>query len=181
MTFTELDLPGVTLIEPALFGDARGFFVELYHRRKFSAAGIDVEFVQENHSRSAAGVLRGLHYQLRRPQAKLVRVVLGEIYDVAVDIRRNSPHFGRSTGVILSASNHQQIYIPAGFAHGFCVTADAAEVVYQCSDFYAPDDERGLLWSDPDLGIDWPVQQPILSERDRHNPRLRNVGIDLPE
>jgi len=181
VTFTELELPGVVLVEPRVFGDARGFFMEVYHRQRFAEAGIDVEFVQDNHSRSAGGVVRGLHYQLHHPQGKLVRVIAGEVFDVAVDIRRRSPTFGRWLGVALSAENRRQLYIPPGFAHGFCTSAEGAEVVYQCTEYYDRDDERGLFWEDPDIAIAWPVRDPILSERDQHNPRLHDPQIDLPE
>jgi dTDP-4-dehydrorhamnose 3,5-epimerase len=179
MTFTETELPGVVLIAPRVHGDPRGFFKEVYHKARFAAAGIDVDFVQENHSRSEGRVVRGLHYQLHHPQGKLMRVIAGAIFDVAVDIRRGSPTFGRWVGRMLSAENHHQLYIPPGFAHGFCTCTDAAEVVYQCTAFYDPKDERGILWNDPDIGIDWPTSEPILSARDRSNPRLRDA--DLPD
>jgi len=179
VTFTETELPGVVLVQPKVFGDARGFFMEVYHKERFAAAGIDVEFVQDNHSRSEGRVVRGLHYQLRHPQGKLVRVIAGAIFDVAVDIRRSSPTFGRWVGGMLSAENHHELYIPPGFAHGFCTCADVAEVVYQCTDFYDAKDERGILWNDPDIGIAWPTLDPILSDRDRVNPRLRDA--DLPD
>lgn len=181
MTFTELELPGVVLIEPEVFGDARGFFMEVYHKQRFAEAGIGAEFVQENHSRSEGRVVRGFHYQLRHPQGKLVRVIAGAIFDVAVDIRRTSPTFGRWVGANLSAENRHQLYIPSGFAHGFCTCSDAAEVIYQCTNFYRPEDERGILWNDPDIGVTWPTVDPILSDRDRVNPRLRDAGADLPE
>jgi len=175
--FTETELPGVVLIEPRVFADARGFFMEIYHKARFAAAGIDVEFVQDNHSRSEGRVVRGLHYQLRHPQGKLVRVIVGAVFDVAVDIRRSSPTFGRWVGCMLSAENHHQLYIPPGFAHGFCTCTDVVEVVYQCTEFYEPKDERGILWNDPDIAIAWPTAEPILSDRDRANPCLRDADV----
>ncbi len=181
MIFRETQLPGVIEIEPELFGDARGFFMEVYQREKYRAGGIDVEFVQENHSRSALRVLRGLHYQLRHPQGKLVRAVVGEIFDVAVDIRRSSPHFGEWAGAVLSAENRRLLYIPPGFAHGFCVTSDMAEVVYQCTDYYDPEDDRGILWSDPQIDVHWPITEPLLSRKDRHHPLLGSATEQLPE
>ncbi len=181
MIFRETQLPGVIEIEPEVFGDPRGFFMEIYHREKYREAGIDVEFVQENHSRSGRRVLRGLHYQLRHPQGKLVRVVAGEIFDVAVDIRRSSPHFGEWAGAVLSAENRRLLYIPPGFAHGFCVTSDLAEVVYLCTDFYDPEDDRGILWSDPEIDIHWPITEPVLSRKDRNQPLLCNAVEQLPE
>ncbi|MFW5857883.1 MAG: dTDP-4-dehydrorhamnose 3,5-epimerase, partial [Planctomycetota bacterium] len=147
----ETDLPGVVLVEPEVHGDRRGFFLEAYNARDFAAVGIDDVFVQDNHSLSRRGVLRGLHYQLGQPQAKLVRVIRGEVYDVAVDVRRGSPHFGRWTAVTLSAENKLQLYVPKGFAHGFCVLSTEAEFVYKCSDYYAPAEERGIAWNDPAL------------------------------
>jgi dTDP-4-dehydrorhamnose 3,5-epimerase len=181
LTFTQREIPGVVLVEPRVYGDARGFFMEVYHKERFAEAGIDAEFVQDNHSRSEGRVVRGLHYQLRHPQGKLVRVIVGTIFDVAVDIRRTSPTFGRWVGTILSAENRLQLYIPPGFAHGFCTCSDAAEVVYRCTDFYDRDDERGIYWNDPDIGIAWPIRTPTLSERDQGNPRLHDSRADLPE
>lgn len=180
MIFRQTQLPGVIEIEPELFGDARGFFMEVYQREKYHAGGIDVDFVQENHSRSALRVLRGLHYQLRRPQGKLVRAVVGEIFDVAVDIRRSSPHFGEWAGAVLSAENRRLLYIPPGFAHGFCVTSDMAEVVYQCTDYYDPEDDRGILWCDPQIDVHWPITEPILSRKDQHHPLLGSAAEQLP-
>ena len=161
-------IPAVLVIEPAVFGDARGFFFESWNRKAFAAAvGHDVEFVQDNHSMSLGGVLRGLHYQLKRPQGKLVRVVVGEVFDVAVDLRRSSPTFGRWVGERLSAANRRMMWIPAGFAHGFVVTSQAAEFLYKTTDYYAPEDERTLLWNDPAVGIAWPVgAPPVLKPRD---------------
>jgi dTDP-4-dehydrorhamnose 3,5-epimerase len=159
----------VMLIEPQVFGDPRGFNMETYQRRKFVEAGIAAEFVQDNHSGSRQGILRGLHYQIRQPQGKLVRIVVGEVYDVAVDLRRSSPTFGQSVAANLSAANKLQLWVPPGFAHGFYVLSEWAEVVYKVSDYYAPEWERTLLWSDPALHIDWPLlagQLPILSAKD---------------
>jgi dTDP-4-dehydrorhamnose 3,5-epimerase len=169
ITRIETTLPGVLLLEPRVFEDARGFFMETYHARDFHAAGVPESYVQDNHSRSARYTLRGLHYQLGRPQAKLVRVIRGEVFDVAVDIRRGGPAFGRWFGARLSEANRRIMYIPAGFAHGFVALADATELVYKCSDFYAPAQERGLAWNDPRLGIAWPLpagRTPALSAKD---------------
>jgi dTDP-4-dehydrorhamnose 3,5-epimerase len=167
-------IPDVLVVEPAVFGDARGFFFESWNRRAFAAAvGRDVEFVQDNHSMSLRGVLRGLHYQLERPQGKLVRVVAGEVFDVAVDLRRSSPTFGRWVGERLSASNRRMMWIPAGFAHGFVVTSEAAEFLYKTTDYYAPGDERTLLWNDPAIGIAWPLDTPpVLKSRDAEGTPL---------
>ena len=171
------ELEGLLVIEPKLWQDARGFFFEAYNRAAFSEAGIDAAFVQDNHSKSCRHTLRGLHFQ-RAPHAqdKLVRVVAGEIFDVAVDLRHGSPTFGKWSGFLLSADKPRMVLVPKGFAHGFCVLSQTAEVLYKCSDFYAPECEGGLLWDDPDLGIDWPVQDPVLSERDRSHPRLRDLA-----
>jgi dTDP-4-dehydrorhamnose 3,5-epimerase len=167
MKFTPTALADVLLIEPRVFGDARGYFFESYNRRSMAAAGIDVAFVQDNHSRSARGVLRGLHYQIEHVQGKLVRVVSGEVYDVAVDMRRSSPTFGRSIGMTLSADDKQMLWIPPGFAHGFLVLSETAEFVYKTTDFWYPEFERSLLWSDSALGIAWPLQQaPTLAAKD---------------
>jgi len=168
MRFVPTDIPEVLVIEPQVFGDARGFFCETYHRQKFADAGLDVTFVQDNHSRSSRGVLRGLHYQIRQPQGKLLSVMAGEIFDVAVDVRRSSPTFGRWVAVRLSADTHRMIYVPPGFAHGFLVLSDIADVCYKCTDLYAPGHERTLLWNDPAVGIEWPLAgEPQLSEKDR--------------
>jgi dTDP-4-dehydrorhamnose 3,5-epimerase len=175
MQFEHTSLPGVMLITPRVFEDARGFFMETYHQKKFEGGGFSVSFVQDNHSRSVRGALRGLHYQLNQPQGKLVRVVRGEIYDVAVDLRRRSVHFGRWVGARLSEINHLQMYIPPGFAHGFYVTSDVADVVYKCTDLYDPASERTLLWNDPDLGIEWPTDNPLLSQKDAEGSRLRDA------
>lgn len=171
-------LPEVKLIKPRAFPDTRGFFQQLYHEQEYRKAGIDVRFVQDNWSHSAKGTLRGLHYQLKHAQDKLVCVIQGEIFDVVVDIRRNSPTFGRWAGEILSAENRCQLFVPKGFAHGFCVLSETADVLYKCSDFYAPGDEYGVLWSDTVLQIDWPVQGVVLSGKDRALPALRAVRTE---
>lgn len=157
MKVIDTDIPDVKIIEPRVFGDQRGFFTETWNARAFVEAGLDLAFVQDNHSRSARGVLRGLHYQIRQPQGKLVRVATGAVYDVAVDLRRSSPTFGRSIGVELSETNHRMLWVPPGFAHGFLALADGTDFLYKCTDLYAPEHERSLLWSDPALGIDWPL------------------------
>ena len=167
MNIHATDMPDIVIIEPQVFRDDRGFFLESFNARRYADCGIRDVFVQDNHSRSSRGVLRGLHYQLRQPQGKLVQVVRGSVYDVAVDLRHNSPTFGKWTSVELSEENNRQIYIPPGFAHGFCVTSEIADVVYKCTDYYAPDDQWTILWDDQTLRIDWPVPHPILSEKDR--------------
>jgi len=177
----ETGIPEVFIIKPRVFRDPRGFFLETYHAVKFSQLGIHDHFVQDNHSQSRKNTLRGLHYQLQHPQAKLCRVVRGETLDVAVDIRRGSPTFGKWVSAVLSAENMHQIYVPVGFAHGFVVLSDEAEFLYKCSDFYDPADERGVFWGDPDLRIDWQVSDPILSEKDARNPRLSDIpAASLP-
>lgn len=173
-------LPGVVIVEPRMFADPRGFFFESYRGDRYGQAGLPSAFVQDNHSRSVPQCLRGLHYQLRQPQGKLVRVLVGSIWDVAVDIRRGSPTFGKWVGVELSAQNHRQLYIPPGFAHGFCVPAESTEVEYKCTDYYAPDDERGIAWNDPTLNIAWPVRDPILSDKDRAFGPITDARADLP-
>ena len=178
MVIVETELPGVLVVEPKVFGDARGFLLESYNHRDYAEAGIPAEFVQDNHSRSAKGVLRGLHYQAAPGQAKLVRVSQGAAFDVAVDVRWGSPTFAQWVGVLLSGENHRQLYIPVGFAHGFCVVSDLADFLYKVTSYYAPDLERGIRWDDPDLGIDWPVADPILSERDRHHPGIADAPRD---
>ena len=171
--FEPLTIPDIILITPQKFGDSRGFFVETYHYEQFAANGIDVHFVQDNHSRSAQGVLRGLHYQLNpMAQGKLLRVVQGEIFDVAVDIRLNSPTYGQWVGEILSAENGRMLYVPPGFAHGFCVMSQSADLLYKVSELYSPEHERGIAWNDPALKIEWPVQNPTLSARDTDSPTL---------
>jgi dTDP-4-dehydrorhamnose 3,5-epimerase len=180
MEFTPTAIPDVILIKPQLFGDARGFFMETFQAQRFHAAGIDAQFVQDNHSGSRQGILRGLHYQVRQTQAKLFRVVAGTVYDVAVDLRRSSATFGQAVGFVLSAENHQQIWVPQGFAHGFYVISEWAEVVYKTSDFYAPAWERTLLWNDPALGIDWPIPPgaaPLLSAKDSQGKLLRDCEL----
>jgi dTDP-4-dehydrorhamnose 3,5-epimerase len=175
-------LPDVLIVEPPVFRDDRGFFVETYHAPRYRAAGIGVDFVQDNHSRSVRGTLRGLHWQVApRPQAKLIRVLAGEILDVAVDVREDSPTFGRWVAVSLSAENFRQLFVPVGFAHGFLVVSALADIEYKCSDVYDPAAERGLMWNDPEIGIAWPVADPILSARDRTHPplgALRSSGTD---
>ncbi|NJD87487.1 MAG: dTDP-4-dehydrorhamnose 3,5-epimerase [Betaproteobacteria bacterium] len=168
------DIPGLVVLEPRVFGDERGFFFESYNRRAFrEATGADPDFVQDNHSRSARNVLRGLHYQVRQPQGKLVRVVAGEVWDVAVDLRRSSPTFGRWVGVTLSAANRRMLWVPVGFAHGFVVVSDGAEFLYKTTDYYAPEHERSLLWNDPALAIPWPLQgEPILKPGDANGTPL---------
>ncbi len=169
MNLIRTDIPDVLVIEPTVFGDARGFFFESFNQRRFNElTGLDTAFVQDNHSRSARGVLRGLHYQLNRPQGKLVRVVAGEVFDVCVDLRRSSPTFGKSVCVTLSEQNKRQLWIPPGFAHGFVVTSESADFVYKTTDYYAPEHERSLLWNDPALAIAWPLHgEPQLSAKDR--------------
>ena len=169
MEFEPTAIPDVVLIRPKVFGDPRGYFFESWEERKFAAAGLDVKFVQDNHSRSARNILRGLHYQIQQSQGKLVRVVTGVVFDVAVDIRRSSPTFGRWVGVTLSEENHHMLWVPPGFAHGFLVLSESADFLYRCTDFWAPSHERAIAWNDPDLNITWPlssVSQPILSAKD---------------
>jgi len=166
-TFTKLEIPDVVLIEPKVFEDERGFFMETYKESEFFKFGIRKKFIQENHSKSKKGVLRGLHYQKPpKAQAKIVRCILGEIFDVAVDIRRNSPTYGKWVGEVLSAENKKQLYIPEGFAHGFCVLSREAEIVYKCNREYSPENERGIAWNDPVINIKWPVKRPIVSKKD---------------
>ena len=162
-------IPGLLLLEPTIHEDERGFFFESFNQKRFEdATGLNIRFVQDNHSRSVKRVLRGLHYQIRRPQGKLLRVTAGEVFDVAVDLRRSSPTFGKFVGIVLSAANKKQLWIPEGFAHGYLVLSDAAEVLYKTTDYYAPEHERCLIWNDPDVGIDWPKDgEPILSAKDR--------------
>ena len=179
MNIISTPIPDVLLIEPKVFADERGFFLESYQKKKFQEAGIDAEFVQDNHSKSCLGTLRGLHYQIRQPQGKLVRVISGEIFDVALDIRRHSPTFGQWVGDYLSAENKRMLWVPAGFAHGFSVTSPEAEVLYKASDYYAPEWERSILWNDPAIGIQWPVQDvhPILSPKDSMGKLLSEAEI----
>jgi dTDP-4-dehydrorhamnose 3,5-epimerase len=173
-------IPGLAIIEPDVYRDSRGFFLETYHADKYRAAGISGSFLQDNHSRSIKGTLRGLHLQIQRPQGKLVRVIEGEIYDVAVDVRRGSPTFAKWAGVRLSAENFRQCYLPPGLAHGFAVMSAVAQVEYKCTDIYDPKDELGIAWNDPAIGIDWPISDPLLSERDTRHPTLADVMDRLP-
>jgi len=172
-------LKDVIIIEPDTFPDKRGYFMETYHQKKFALGGIDVEFVQDNQSMSTKRTLRGLHYQIQRPQGKLVRVLDGEVFDVAVDIRRSSQNFGKWFGILLSANNKRAVYIPPNFAHGFCVLSDRAELLYKCTDFYGPEYERTIRWDDPELAIDWPIKDPILSEKDATSPFLKHAELPL--
>lgn len=179
MKITETPLPGVLLIEPRVFGDVRGFFVETFRAEALLRSELKLEFVQDNQSRSRRGVLRGLHYQMQQPQGKLVRCSRGTVYDVAVDVRRGSPHFGKAYGCLLDDVHHRQLYIPPGFAHGFCVVSDEADFVYKCTDYYHPQSEAGVLWNDPDLQIEWPdLGTPfLLSDKDRTLPRLKDQSV----
>lgn len=179
MQITPSTIPEVLIIEPTVYQDKRGFFFESYNQQLYYQHGITVNFVQDNHSRSIKNTLRGLHYQIDPGQDKLVRVILGEVFDVAVDIRFGSPTFGKWVGIYLSAENKKQVFIPKGFAHGFCVLSKVAEFEYKCSEFYSPSKERGILWNDPDLAIDWPVKNPILSEKDRKNPLFKQITADF--
>jgi dTDP-4-dehydrorhamnose 3,5-epimerase len=172
-------LPGVFELRPIIHGDGRGFFIETYHQVNFTALGIPETFVQDNHSRSSKGTLRGLHYQLNHPQAKLCRVIAGQALDVAVDIRVGSPHFGKWVSVLLSDEQHNQVYIPKGFAHGFLALTESVQFLYKCSDYYAPADEHGILWSDPAVNISWGIAGPILSAKDKKNPRLADIPKEL--
>ena len=175
MDVIALEIPDVKLVKPQVFPDDRGFFSQTYHYEQYSDAGIDVRFVQDNWSRSTKGVLRGLHYQMEHAQDKLVSVIRGKVFDVAVDIRRDSPTFGKWVGEILSDENGHQMFVPKGFAHGFCVLGDTVDLLYKCSDFYTFGDEYGVLWSDPEIGVDWPEGDWILSEKDRTQPALATV------
>lgn len=173
-------IPEVLILEPAVYRDSRGFFLETYHEAKYRAAGIDYAFVQDNHSRSVANTLRGLHAQERRPQGKLMRCIEGEIWDVAVDVRRGSPTFKQWVAATLSADNYRQLWVPPGFLHGFCVLSETAQVEYKCTDVYQPNDELAVIWDDPDLAIDWPMRTPLLSAKDAAQPRLAEVWDRLP-
>ncbi|HKY63457.1 MAG TPA: dTDP-4-dehydrorhamnose 3,5-epimerase [bacterium] len=177
MKFNPTELSEVILIEPEVWPDDRGHFAELYHREKYRAAGIEAVFLQDNFSFSCRGALRGLHYQLNKPQAKLVTALAGEIWDVAVDLRRSSPTFKRWVAARLSGENKRQLYIPAGFGHGFCVLSETASVLYKCSELYSPADDRSLRWSDPELAIAWPVQEPMLSKKDLAAPLLAEAEL----
>ena len=175
MNIMPTSLEGLRMIEPQVFEDPRGYFLESYHINRFRKAGVDHSFVQDNLSFSINGTLRGLHFQINRPQAKLVQAISGEIFDVAVDIRPTSVTFGKWSGILLSEENKRQLFIPEGFAHGFCVISESAHVAYKCSDYYDPHDEGGILWSDPAIGIDWPLKNPRLSEKDRNFPCLSDM------
>ena len=177
MKIETTSIPGVLILEPGVFEDQRGFFMETYHRERYASAGILSDFVQDNLSLSYSGTVRGLHFQHPHGQAKLIQVLEGEVFDIAVDVRRGSPSFGKWVGVELSGSNHRQLFIPEGFAHGFCVTGERAVFHYKCSDFYSPASERGIIWNDPDLAVRWPVESPVLSAKDSSYGRLG----DLPE
>lgn len=175
MKARQTELEGVLLIEPTVHLDSRGRFFESYEKEKYRALGIQEEFIQDNQSLSNKNVLRGLHYRVDPEQAKLIRVVKGEVFDVVVDIRKSSATFGKWQGFILSDANYLQLYIPAGFAHGFCVLSDTAEFLYKVSEYYSAEKEKGIIWNDPDIGIDWPISDPVLSEKDKDNPRLRSL------
>jgi len=175
MKVSQTELDGVLLIEPTVHHDSRGRFFESYAKEKYRAVGIQEDFVQDNQSLSNKNVLRGLHYRIAPEQSKLVRVVKGEVFDVVVDIRKSSPTFGKWQSFILSDTNHLQLYVPVGFAHGFCVLSDTMEFLYKVSEYYSGEKEKGLIWNDPDIGIDWPISDPILSDKDKSNPRLRSL------
>ena len=178
--FEETFIEGVYIIEPTVFGDERGYFMETYHQGEFKEAGLDMTFVQDNQSKSTKGVIRGLHFQITSPQGKLVRVIKGEVFDVAVDLRKNSPTYGKWVGVKLSEENKKQFYIPEGFAHGFLVLSEEAEFTYKCTEFYESEDEGGILWNDPDIGIVWPIDnldEVILSDKDKKWKKLKETDI----
>jgi dTDP-4-dehydrorhamnose 3,5-epimerase len=179
MKVTKAAIPEILIIETDVHEDPRGFFMETYHQARYSESGIDWVFVQDNFVRSHRNILRGLHYQLKHPQGKLLYVTRGEIFDVSVDVRWGSSNFGRWVGLELSQENRRQIFVPPGFAHGYFVISEEADVIYKCTDFYAPGDEYGIFWADPDIGIDWPVQKPLLSPKDQKYPRLREVPKEL--
>jgi len=178
MKIITTSIAGILIIEPKTFQDKRGFFMETYNRNRYNAIGINATFVQDNLSCSLKNTVRGLHFQIKHPQAKLIQVISGEIFDVAVDLRRGSATFGNWTGIHLSDENRRQVFIPEGFAHGFCVLSEFALFYYKCSDFYAPDDEGGIIWSDPDIGIEWPVINPIISEKDKQYQKLSRLNAD---
>jgi dTDP-4-dehydrorhamnose 3,5-epimerase len=180
MRFSEGGLKGLIIVEPDVFADARGFFLESYHAEKYREGGIVEPFIQDNISRSVRGTLRGLHYQLGHAQGKLVMVAEGTVFDVAVDIRKGSSTFGRWFGIELSADNKRQMYIPPGFAHGFCVLSEAASMIYKCTDFYSPKDERGIIWNDKQIGIAWPVARPLMSAKDQSYKSLSEMAAELP-
>jgi len=176
--FIPTEIPGLIIVEPEVFGDHRGFFMETWHADKFAEGGIDAQFVQDNHSRSSQGILRGLHYQIEQPQGKLVQVLSGEVFDVAVDLRRNSPAFGKWFGMYLNDTEKKMLWVPSGFAHGFYVVSEQADFFYKCTELYAPEHERAILWDDPDLAIDWPIidgQEPILAPKDKTAPFFKDA------
>jgi dTDP-4-dehydrorhamnose 3,5-epimerase len=180
MKYTQIDIPGVVLMEPAVFGDERGYFMQTWREDEFRKQVADISFVQENQSRSCKGTLRGLHYQIQNSQGKLVRVIAGEVFDVVIDLRKSSPSFGRWAGAWLSAENRQMFWVPPGFGHGFYVLSEAAEFVYRCTDYWAPEHERCILWADPDIGIDWPLLpggMPLLSEKDTVGVPFRDAEV----
>ena len=179
MQVTETKLAGVLIIEPKVFGDQRGFFKETFQLERYKEAGIDLPFVQDNHSRSQKGVLRGLHLQKSRPQGKLVSCSAGAVFDVAVDVNPESPTFGQYVGLELSADNHKQLWIPPGYAHGFCVLTETADFQYKCTDLYFPEDEGGLIWNDPDVNIEWPIKNPLLSDKDTKLPTLAEIKLGI--
>ena len=179
MKVEKTSLPGVVVITPKVHGDDRGFFMETFHQGDFSTAGLPVNFVQDNHSRSAHGVLRGLHFQYPQWQGKLVRAINGEIFDVAVDVRIDSPTYSQWVGVYLSAENKQQLYVPPGYAHGFCVVSEFADVAYKCTSLYKPADDKGIRWDDPDVGVEWPIANPQVSGKDQAAGRLADLNIRL--
>jgi dTDP-4-dehydrorhamnose 3,5-epimerase len=180
MTLIPTKIPDIRLIQPQVFEDPRGFFLESYNQKLYAEVGITAIFIQDNHSRSQKNTLRGLHAQLKRPQGKLIRVIQGEVFDVVVDLRRNSPTYKKWEGFLLSERNFQQCYIPAGFAHGFCVLSEMAEFEYKVTDYYDPANELHLLWNDPEIGIDWPVKNPILSPKDAQGVLFKDVAAQLP-
>ena len=175
MRFVATEIPGLIVVEPDVHTDSRGFFLETYHRGKYAEGGIVADFVQDNHSRSCRGALRGLHFQINHPQAKLLRVIRGEAFDVAVDVRRDSPTFAKWFGVTLSADNYRQLFVPAGFAHGFCALSETVEIEYKCDAFYDPSDEISILWNDATIGIEWPIENPSLSQRDREAISIKDL------
>lgn len=180
MKYTQLDIPDIVLIEPQVFGDHRGFFMETFRDDEFRKNVAHATFVQDNHSKSSHGILRGLHYQIKQPQGKLVSVILGEVFDVAVDIRESSPFFGKWTGMTLSSDNKRMLWIPPGFAHGFYVLSNEAQFTYKCTNYYAPEHERCILWNDPSIAIDWPIiagSSPILSQKDKGGSTLKNAQV----
>ncbi len=178
MKLIKASIPEVLIIEPTVFSDSRGFFLETFSHQKYKSIGIDLDFVQDNHSRSFKNTLRGLHYQLNNPQGKLVRVARGSVFDVALDIRKGSRTFGKAVFAELSDENMRQIYVPPGFAHGFCVTSDFADFEYKCTDYYHPEDEGGILWSDSKIGIPWPTKYPLVSQKDSNYSTLSEISVD---